>query len=205
VELCIELIRQFYDMPRQFRIVGQYGMEQYISYTNKGIRPIDQGTVFGQSLGYRTPAFDIKISAAKKTAYNKMAQNELAIQFFGLGFFNPQLSDQALMCLDMMEFDGKDALLQKIARNGTMYQMLAQYMQLALQLAQTYEPQMVPGLSADITAVMGGGMPTMGGVAGNQTFAADNNVGNKQKEPANVKNSRQQSNNASQPEGGGAK
>ena len=200
VDLCIELIRQFYDLPRQFRIVGQYGMERFISYTNKGIQPIHQGTDFGADMGYRLPVFDIKISAQKKTAYSRMAQNELAIQLYQLGFFNPQMTDQALMTLDMMEFDGKDELMQKISRNGTMYQMLAQYMQMALMLAQKYEPNMVPGLSQDIAMSMGGASPAMG----SRGFVTDNSVGGK-RESANVKNARQQSNNASQPEGGGAK
>ena len=186
VELCIELIRQFYDMP------------------NAGIKPIHQGNDFGEDMGYRLPVFDIKVSAQKKTAYSRVAQNELAIQFFSLGFFNPQNTDQALMTMDMMEFDGKDELMNKISRNGTIYQIMVQYMQMALQLAQKYEPNMVPGLSQDIMTVMGGGMPSLNSGAA-KSFAADNNVGGNEKEPANVKNSRKQSNDASQPEGGGAK
>lgn len=205
VELCIELIRQFYEMPRQFRIIGQYGMEQFISYSNEGIRPIHQGNDFGQDMGFRLPVFDIKVSAEKKTAYSRVAQNELALQFFQLGFFRPDMTDQALMTLEMMEFDGKDDLMQKISRNGTMYQMLAQYMQLALTLAQKYEPNMVPGLTQDIMSTVGGAMPVMSGGAAGHGFATGNNVGGNQKEPANVKNSRKQSNDASQPEGGGAK
>ena len=197
VELCIELIRQFYDMPRQFRIVGQYGMEQFVSYSNQGIQPIHQGTDFGQDMGYRLPVFDIKVSAQKRTAYTRVAQNELAIQFFGLGFFNPQMADQALMCMDMMEFDGKDELMQKIARNGTLYQKLVEYMQLALMLAQKAAPEMVQGLSQDVMTVMGGGMPT--------GSAAAMPSGGTSAEDTRVENAREQSNNASQPEGGGAK
>ena len=53
VDLCIELIRQFYNMPRQFRIVGEYGMQKYISYTNAGIVQQHQGNDFGQDMGYR--------------------------------------------------------------------------------------------------------------------------------------------------------
>ncbi|MBR6744370.1 MAG: hypothetical protein IKM00_04045, partial [Clostridia bacterium] len=119
VEFCIELIRQFYNMPRKFRILGQHGSEQYISYTNRGIQPQHQGVDFGQDMGMRLPTFDVKVSAQKKNAYTKVTQNELAIQFFKMGFFNPQMTDQALMCLDLMEFDGKDGLMQKIAQNGT--------------------------------------------------------------------------------------
>lgn len=155
INLVIELIRQFYDMPRQFRIVGQYGAEKFVQYSNQGIQPQPQGVAFGVDMGYRLPVFDIKVSAQKKNVYTKMSQNELALQFFQLGFFNPQMTDQALMCLDLMDFDGRDTVLQKVAQNGTMFQKLCQYMQLALQLAVTAAPDMVQGLSNDIMLTMG--------------------------------------------------
>ena len=135
VDFVIELIRQFYNLPRQFRIVGEYGMQEYVSYTNAGIQAQHQGKDFGQDMGYRLPVFDIKVSAQKKNVYTKVSQNELSMQFFQLGFFNPQMTDQALMCLEIMDFDGKDGIMQKVAQNGTMYQKLTQYMQLALALA----------------------------------------------------------------------
>ena len=199
VDMCIELIRQFYDMPRQFRILGQYGMEQNISYTNAGIQPQHQGNDFGQDMGYRLPVFDIKISAQKRNVYTKVTQNELALQFFQMGFFNPQMTDQALMCLDMMEFDGKDGMMQQVAQNGTMFQKLIQYMQLALTLAAKAAPDMVQGLSQDIMQTMGGGMAGGGGNA--QVFQGDHIAGLGKKEPANVENARARSGNASQPEG----
>lgn len=200
VELCIELIRQFYDMPRQFRIVGQYGMEQFISYSNAGLQPQYQGTDFGTDMGYRLPVFDIKISAQKKNVYTKVTQNELALQFFDKGFFNPQLTDQALMCLDMMEFDGKDGIMQKIAQNGTMFQKLIQYMQLALTLAAKAAPEMVEGLSQDVMQTMG--MTGQMGGGSSQMFQSDNIAGNGKQEPTIVENARARSGEASQPDGG---
>lgn len=200
VELCIELIRQFYDMPRQFRIVGQYGMEQFISYSNAGLQPQYQGTDFGTDMGYRLPVFDIKISAQKKNVYTKVTQNELALQFFDKGFFNPQLTDQALMCLDMMEFDGKDGIMQKIAQNGTMFQKLIQYMQLALTLAAKAAPEMVEGLSQDVMQTMGV-TGQMGG-GSSQMFQSDNIAGIGKQEPTIVENARARSGEASQPDGG---
>lgn len=197
IEICIELIRQFYDMPRQFRIIGQYGMEQYISYTNAGIQPQHQGNDFGADMGYRLPVFDIKISAQQKNVYNKVSQNELAIQFFQLGFFNPQLTDQTLMCLEMMEFDGKDGIVQKVAQNGTIFQKLLQYMQLALTLAQAVQPQMAETISQDIMMTMGGSGGTAGAASG-ELFQSGN------KEHAVVEKARARSNNAAQPSGGGA-
>lgn len=204
VEMCIELIRQFYDMPRQFRIVGQYGMERYISYSNEGIQPQHQGNDFGEDMGYRLPVFDIKISAQKKSVYTKVTQNELALQFFQMGFFNPQMTDQALMCLDLMEFDGRDTVMQKVAQNGTMFQKLVQYMQMALIFAQAVRPDMVQGISQDIMQTMGAGAVNGGRAGSAQMFESDNIAGVGKKEPKIVENSRQRSGEAAQPDSGRA-
>ena len=204
VDMCIELIRQFYDLPRQFRIVGEYGMQQFISYTNAGIQPQYQGNDFGQDMGYRKPVFDIKISAQKRNVYTKVSQNELAIQFFQMGFFNPQMTDQALMCMDMMEFDGKDMLMQKVAQNGTMFQKLQQYMQLALTLAQKYEPQAAEMIAQDVMTFMGGAGAVPAGGGNAQMFQSDHIAGIGKQEPTNVANARQRSGNASQPSNDGA-
>ena len=200
VELCIELIRQFYDMPRQFRIMGQYGMEQYISYSNEGLQLQHQGTDFGEDMGYRMPVFDIKISAQKKNVYTKISQNELATQFFQMGFFNPQMTDQALMCLDLMDFEGKDEVMQKVAQNGTMFQKLIQYMQMALMFAASVRPDMVQGISQDIMKTMGAGGGA--GAAAGQPVQADHIDGLSRNEPTQVANARERSGQASQPEGG---
>ena len=201
VDFVIELIRQFYNLPRQFRIVGEYGMQQFVSYTNAGIVQQHQGNDFGQDMGYRLPVFDIKVSAQKKNVYTKVSQNELALQFFQHGFFNPQMTDQTLMCLEMMDFDGKDSIMQKVAQMGTMYQKLMQYMQLALTLAQVADPNAAEMIAQDIMQTMGGGAGPMGG--GNaQMFQSDHIAGIGKKEPGIVANARSRSNEASQPDGG---
>ncbi len=208
VDICIELIRQFYDLPRQFRIIGSYGAQQFINYSNAGLMPQYQGNDFGVDMGYRLPVFDIKVSAQRKTTYTKVTQNELALQFFQLGFFNPNMTDQALSCLDMMEFDGKDEIMQKIAQNGTIQQKLIQYMQLALVLAQESHPDMVQGLSQDIMATIGAGSGTPAASSGvsssTKLDASDNIAGVKQNEPTHVSNSREKAEGASQPEGNNA-
>lgn len=125
----IELVRQFYDVPRFFRILGQNGAAKFIQFSNAGLLPQYQGVEMGVDMGYRLPLFDIEITAQKQSPYSKMAQNELALQFYGAGFFNPQMADQALACLEMMDFDRKDFIMQKIAQNGMMYQMAMAQMQ----------------------------------------------------------------------------
>ncbi len=202
VELCIELIRQFYNMPRKFRILGQYGAEQYVTYTNKSIQPQSQGMDFGQDMGMRLPMFDVKVSAQKKNVYTKVTQNELALQFFQMGFFNPQMTDQTIMCLEIMDFDGKDGIMQKVSQLGTMYDKLMQYMQLSMMLAQAAAPQYVEQIAMDMQT-MGMAAP-MGGGGAPQMMESDNIAGIPKKEHGIVRNAREQAQNASQP-GGGAK
>lgn len=204
VELCIELIRQFYNMPRKFRILGQYGSEKYVTYTNQGIQPQSQGMDFGQDMGMRLPMFDVKVSAQKKNVYTKVTQNELAMQFFQMGFFNPQMTDQALLCLEIMDFDGKDGIMQKVSQNGTMFQKLVQYMQMAFMFAQKVAPDMVDAIGKDLMMTTGGAGGAMMGGAAPQMMQSDNIAGIPQKEHGVVRNAREKAQNASQP-GGGAK
>lgn len=146
VHMVIELIRQFYDQPRQFRITGSMGVEKFISYTNAGLRPQAQGVLGGVDLGERVPVFDIKVVPEKESSYTKLARNELALQFYSQGFFNANMVDQSMLCLEMMDFDGKDELMQKLNQQGTMYQELQLYKAMAATLAAKHEPELVGGL-----------------------------------------------------------
>ena len=191
INLVIELIRQFYDIPRQFRIVGELGAQEFITFSNAGIRPQPQGMLAGQDLGMRLPVFDVEVKAQKASSYTKMSQNELALQFYNLGFFNPQNTDQTLMCLGMMEFDGKDKLQQQVQEMGTMYQQMIMFQQLALSLAMKYEPEMGAQLAANIT-----GQPMPQKIDGNAGMPEDPTG-----ETTRVANARAQARGASQPGG----
>lgn len=135
VSMVIELIRQFYTLPRQFRITGVQGEEEFVSYDNRGLQPQPQGMIAGKDMGMRLPVFDVDVSAQKMTAYTKVAQNDLALQMYQLGILNPQMADQALALLDIMDFNGKDLIEEKVRSNGTMLQMLTMWQKIALNLA----------------------------------------------------------------------
>jgi hypothetical protein len=180
VELVVELIRQFYDLPRQFRILGENGREDFVSYTNAGIKPVYQGMEMGVDMGYRRPVFDIEITAEKASPYSKLSQNELALQFFGAGFFNPQLTDQALACLEMMDFDGKEQIMQRISTNGTLYQRLMMAQQQAVAMAQlvdmklgtNYAMQLLGGAQGT-QQPMPGSVPDTGNSGGESSVTAN--------------------------------
>ena len=154
IGLCIELIRQFYQLPRQFRILGRMGTEQFVAYNNQGLQP--QRQYFGEiELEMRLPVFDIKVVPQKSNSYTRLSQNELALQFYQLGFFSPGQADQALACMSIMEFEGKDELMQQISFNGTLNKKLATFQQYALALTQKYEPERAGELMSSITGDAG--------------------------------------------------
>ena len=157
VLMVIELIRQFYDLPRYFRILGETGAEKFVAYSNAGIRPQAMGNQFGVDMQTRLPLFDVEITAQKQSPYTKMAQNELALQFYGAGFFNPQMADQALACLDMMDFPRKQSIMQKIAQNGGMYQQMLMMQQTMVMMAQELDKLKGTDGAQQMMAAMGGG------------------------------------------------
>lgn len=194
--MVIELIRQFYDMPRCFRIMGENGTARFVQYSNAGITPQMQGMEMGIDMGYRLPLFDIEVTAQKQSPYSKMSQNELALQFFGAGFFNPQIADQALACLDMMDFDRKQFVMQKIAQNGGMYQQMMQMQQQMVMLAQIVDQSRGSNIAEQLMAQFSGGAPVApidGGTNPAQKVEETEALGGKEgeKEATNTKKARQ--------------
>ena len=153
VELCIELIRQFYSLPRQFRIAG----DSFVTVDNAALLPrmLPGLGVLSQ------PVFDIKVSAQKRNAYSRLSQNELAMELYRMGLFEPGHEQQALGVLDMMEFDGKEQMMSRIAAGMGLREKLRElgtYKALALALARRYRPEMAAGLTGtlSVTAVNSG-------------------------------------------------
>ena len=167
VLMCIELIRQFYDMPRYFRILGQGGMEEFVQYSNAGILPQPQGQMvngfpmeMGVDVGYRLPLFDVEVTAEKQSPYSRMAQNEMALELYARGFFAPNNADASLACLDMMDFDRKDFVIQKVQTNGTLYQRLMMATQMAVRMAAYIDQKEGSQLAAAVVSQLKGGGPS---------------------------------------------
>lgn len=192
--MCIELIRQFYDIPRCFRIMGEDGAARFVQYSNAGISPQFQGIEMGVDMGYRLPLFDIEITAQKQSPYSKMSQNELALQFFGAGFFNPQMADQALACLDMMDFDRKQFIMQKISQNGGMYQQMLMMQQQMMQMAKIIDQLKGTNMAEQMAAGITGSVapaPVGGEVSGKKVEETVALGGNEKSEASGTKKARQ--------------
>ena len=153
VTMVIERIRQFYDIPRQFRIIGANGQEEFVRYSNAELKDQQLAGGLGMEPGFRRPVFDIDVRSQRETAYSKISQNELAIQFFQLGVFNPQQTDQTLMMLEMMDFKGKEELMSRVRDMGTLQDAMMQVSQIALALASRYDPAIAQQLAPIIQGI----------------------------------------------------
>lgn len=192
VNMVIELIRQFYDMPRQYRLTGRHGDDEFIVYDNSGLKPRHQGKEMGVDMGYRLPVFDIDVSVQKMSAYTKIANNEMAMQLFQLGVFDPANADTALALLDIMDFDGKHIMEDRIKQRAANNASAEEYRSIALSLAeQAGRDDVIALLTEDMPAR--GISLRRGAVKGAKAMPRGDNVtGPLAKEHALVEKSRRQ-------------
>ena len=169
VELCIELIRQFYSLPRQFRITGSFGGADFVTLDNRALLPRALPGLEALS----QPSFDIRVSAQKRNAYSRLSQNELAMELYRMGLFEPGHEQQALGLLDMMEFDGREQLMMRLSAGLGLREKLREltaYKALAVALARRYRPDLAAGL-------LGGESPASGLPAADEAAPPAENAG----------------------------
>lgn len=124
--MIVELMRQHYDNSRTFRITGEDNSYSYVEMSNAPLQ--DQLTAVlpdGTQL-FRKPIFDYKMKAMKRNPFSRMEENERAKELYGLGFFDPQRAQEALIALDMMDFEGVETIKEKVAQGQTLMNQLNQ-------------------------------------------------------------------------------
>ena len=167
----IELMRQFYDEQRVYRITGEGGGTEYVPFSNAQLQPQPGGMVGGVQLGDHEPIFDITVSAAKKSTFSRLSQNETAKECYQMGFFAPANADAALAALDMMDFEGIEKVRQRVGQNGTLYQQLQQMAQQLQKMAAIIDAQNGTNVSAAAGAASQAAAGSGGG-SGGKTAAA---------------------------------
>ena len=199
VIMVIELIRQFYDMPRCYRITEPNGTGNYITFDNGMIQ--SQTQVFmDQTIMIRKPVFDIKVSAQKASPYSRIAANELAKELYGMGIFNPENADQALAVLTIMDFDRKEEVIKKVSENKTLYDQVQQLKMAVQQMAGVIAQSTGDNrLQTVLPAVLGTGeMPSVSD-AGDTKSQEVNSLGEGvKKENKRVQDSREKTRQATQ-------
>lgn len=101
-KLVVELVRQFYSTPKVLRIMGD--TMEFRLFSNQNMQAKDG----------MLPDYDIVIQPQKASPFSTLAQNELAKEFFAMGFFKPENKAEALACISMMNFEGKEAIISRI-------------------------------------------------------------------------------------------
>lgn len=180
--MIIELIRQFYDVPRYFRILGEDKVAQYTAFDNSALQPRPVEPEFGVDFGVKEPVFDLNVKVAKSNTWSKAAQNQDIINFYGLGFFNPEQSTQALACLSVLEIDNKDELIDIIKKNSLKEQFTAQFLPLLLNMANVYAPDI--GIQAMQAAAAAGLIDPNAVMPGASPSAPNDGYNNSSSEPS---------------------
>lgn len=124
--LVIELVREFYDEERTFRVLGDDARYEYVTYSNQGLRDrTDMGLLeglitpeeaegMGLSVSYEKPQFDITLTVEKNNPYQRSQHNELILALFNMGLFVPQNLSLGRFVISNLNFDGKDKLLAQM-------------------------------------------------------------------------------------------
>jgi hypothetical protein len=126
VYLYIEIIRQFYDTERSYRIGEKDDME-FVRYSNAGLIHQQIQGMFEEPK-YRKPVFDIKVVPEKRDPFSQASHNEMAKEMFAMGVFSPQRAMESRVMMEMMQFEGKEAVVRMITENDQIMQMLQQVM-----------------------------------------------------------------------------
>lgn len=139
--LCVELMRQFYDVSRSFRITGEGNEYQFVTFDNAGLQDQVTGVdTLGNEM-YRRPVFDLKIKAQKKNPFSRMEQNERAKELYSLGFFAPENAQASLIALEMMDFEGIQTVREKVMQGQTLLNMVMQMQQQLAVITGALMPQ----------------------------------------------------------------
>ncbi|MCH5199207.1 MAG: hypothetical protein J1E34_09925 [Oscillospiraceae bacterium] len=140
-EMIIERMRQFYTVTREFRIIGDNKSAEYVQMSNEELAPQALPGDFGLDLGNREPIFDLDVKVSKQNVWSRATQNQDVLNFFGMGFFNPQNSTQALACLEVLDLDNKEKLVETIKQNGIREQFERDFIPQLIEAAAAVNPQ----------------------------------------------------------------
>lgn len=151
IKLVIELMREFYNEDRVYRITNDEGGEEYTTFNSAMMYntvqqqaeiPEELSDVLPETWESKEPIeFDIDIVPQKSNPFQREANNQTIMALWGAGFFNPQMTDYAIIALQAMHFDGKENII-KLLREQQEKMMQQQQQMMAQQ--QIASGQLVP-------------------------------------------------------------
>lgn len=128
VEICIELIREFYSEERIYRITNELGNIEFVAFSNRGMSRIDytkDALGFPISAEHRRAEFDIEIIPQRQNPSSRESNNQFVLELFKDGLFTNTDPKTAMMVIECMNFDGKERMLEQLKKlQNEKYQIL---------------------------------------------------------------------------------
>lgn len=114
VIMVIELMREFFEDKRIYRITGAGGNAEFAEFSSEIMY---KKSALPDSWNRKEPIrFDVEIVPQKQNPFQRESNNNTIIQLWQTGFFKPEVSDSALIAMEAMSFDGKEKIIDCIKR-----------------------------------------------------------------------------------------
>lgn len=149
VIMIIELMREFYDEERVYRITNEIGGAEFAQFDNSMLMtPVEKRDAFGfvYDTEYKRTEFDIDVIPQRENPFTKESNNQTIMNLWNGGFFLPQNFDVSIIALQSMNFDGKEKIIEQIQELQKKQQqaMEQQMMQQQAEMQTQQQGELVP-------------------------------------------------------------
>ena len=118
VVMVIELMREFYTKKRVYRITNELGEKEFEEFSNDALyHEVPQKDALNFEVGKtkrERVEIDIEVVPQKRNPYTRESTNEMVLSLWKSGVFTSKSPSAAVMMLKLMEFDGKEKLIEDI-------------------------------------------------------------------------------------------
>lgn len=117
VVMIIELMREFYDEERVYRVTNKTGGTEFTRFDNSMLMtPVEKRDALGfvYDTEYKKTEFDIDVIPQRENPFTKEGNNQTIMSLWNGGFFLPQNFDVSIIALQSMNFDGKENIIEQI-------------------------------------------------------------------------------------------
>ena len=148
VIMTIDLMREFYDEERVYRITNDNGSSEFARFDNSMLY---NEVVKRDALGfvidteYKRCEYDIEVIPQRENPFSKESNNQTIMNLWNSGFFLPQNFDVSLIALQCMNFDGKEKIVEQLGElKQKQEEQAMQMQQQAMQMQQEQQDGLVP-------------------------------------------------------------
>lgn len=117
VLMTIELMREFYDDERVYRITNDIGGMEFTQFSNSMLMSeVEKRDALGfvYDTEYKRTEFDISVIPQRENPFTKETNNQTILNLWSGGFFQPQNFDVSVIALQSMNFDGKEKVIEQL-------------------------------------------------------------------------------------------